>query len=129
MTFDNSIYIKVILGGDFNEVPHMRKNSMYGLMTFYRGIMKDSLDDIYQILDNNLAHDKRYATYGNEKNSWINDPEMLDYILHKSKSHEVTSRTERCEIQEDEFKYYIAGENRSLSDHSPLACTIRLQGK
>ena len=105
---------------------------MYGLITYHRGKMRDAGNDIYHILENNLANNREYATYGNEKNSLTNltaHPEVLDYIFHKSKSGEISTRTVHCEIQEDEFKSRVGGELRSLSDHSPLFCTIRLQGK
>ena len=105
---------------------------MYGLITYHRGKMRDAGNDIYHILEHNLGNNRTYATYGNEKNSVTNvtaHPEVLDYIFHKSKSGELSTRTVHCELQEDEFKSRIGGEIRSLSDHSPLFCTIRLQGK
>ncbi len=69
---------------------------MYGLITYHRGKMRDAGNDIYHILENNLANNREYATYGNEKNSFTktaHHPEVIDYILHKSKSTERSTRT------------------------------------
>ena len=104
--------------------------------------VKNSQEDMYH----NVAHgcakdedglDEGMATYKNMMNTWINTncklcppqnwpPEILDYIFHASSSNHTSTWTESFEIKERYMNRSIH-QNYSLSDHSPVMSTIRIQ--
>ena len=97
-------------------------------------ILKDCEDDIFNNIVNNKSHppDPLKATYGNKLNTFTGTetPYILDYIFHTTSMNGVVAWTEKFEIPEDRFKANSSsnGQPFSLSDHSPLIASIRLQG-
>ena len=70
----------IILGGDFNAAPDMKRDEPYEIIQRF---MKNSAAEVWHKLQEWLT--PKFATYGNERNSfsYTYAPITYDYVFHK----------------------------------------------